>query len=127
MKKTLLAAAIIALLASPAFAIDFTVELKQIDGTPFKDEKGTEIKGNTLGKICENALLATYSDERDTTGKELITPEEKYRRWQIAGKVHGKDVNLPAEDLALLKKLVGKGYPPLVVGQAWTLLDPGVK
>jgi hypothetical protein len=126
MKRTILIGAIFALMSSSAFAIDFTAEIKQIDGSTFKDEKGADIH-TTLGKVCEQALLATYSDERDQSGKELITPEEKFKRWQLASKVHGKDVNLAAEDLAMIKKLIGKGYPPLVVGQAWTLLDPGMK
>lgn len=114
--------------AVPAWAVDFNKELTQIDGSPFKDEKGVPIT-TSLGKVVEQALLATYNDERDPqTGKELITPQDKFERWKLATKVaQGGNVALSSEELTLVKKLIGKGYPPLVVGQAWTLLDPGMK
>lgn len=123
--KKFYAAVIVALLAaSPAMAIDFTQPIKAQDGTVPKSDSGSV---PTLGKICEDALIASYKDEIDpTTGKEIITPEEKYRRWKLAQKLHGDNVKLSPEDLALIKKLVGKAYGPLIVGQAWTMLDPSL-
>lgn len=124
MNRLLLSAAIIMLL-SPAYAIDFTQTLTNLDGTPVVAQEGKPQP--TLGTICEQALLATFADERDSTGKETIEAKEKFDRWKLASKLNGTDVKLSAEELALVKKLVGKAYSPLIVGQAWSMLDPGVK
>jgi hypothetical protein len=128
MKKAILTACFIALMSTPSMAIDFTKPLTNLDGTAVKDAEGKDVN-TTLGKVAEQSLLAVYADERDPqTGKETITPEEKFNRWKLATKISGqKDVSLTAEELALIKKLIGKAFPPLVVGQAWTMLDPGVK
>ena len=112
-----------ALLAvSPALAIDFN--------QPIRDGKGDEVKAGdktaTLGSICETALTSSYRDEVDAqTGKETITGEEKYRRWKLASRLHG-NVNLSPEDLALVKKFVGKAFTPQIVGPAWDMLDPSL-
>lgn len=129
MKLTSVLVPVIAcLLMTPVFAIDFEATIKNSDGTPVTDKDGVPlIKQPTLGSLCESALFAQYADERDATGKETITPEEKFSRWKLSTKLHGNNVTLSAEELALLKKFVGKAYGPLVVGQAWTLLDPGAK
>lgn len=129
MKKFLLLSAAMLMAVSPAFAIDFTTPITNMDGSAVTGADGKALdKPPTLGSICESALLAVYADEREPqTGKDLITPQEKYDRWKLAGKVQGKDVQLSAEELSKLKMLIGKGYAPLIVGQAWTLLDPGAK
>ena len=121
MKKLYLALTTVAvLLATPALAIDFNQELKQLNGQSFTDADGKEQK-TTLGQICEQALLASYPDEKELSGAE------KFQRWQLATKVKGPDGNLSSEDLTKLKMLIGKAFPPLVVGQAWKMLDPGAK
>lgn len=40
-----------------------------------------------------------------------------------------KATNLPlsAEDVAMIKMLIGKLYGPLVISRAWPLLDPAMK
>ena len=126
MRKWLMAVAIMMMVFTPAMAIDFTQPITNLDGSEIKDADGKPVV-STLGRVAEQALLAVYADERDQSGKETITPEEKFKRWKLASKVQGKDVNLSIEELALLKKLIGKAFPPLIVGQAWKLLDPGVK
>jgi hypothetical protein len=129
MKKLLVAVASLAFMGN-AYAIDFTRPLTQLDGQPITGSDGKPLeKPPTLGSICEGALLAQYADERDAaSGKETITPEDKFARWKLANKVNGgKDVNLTAEELSLIKKLIGKGYAPLIVGQVWMMLDPAMK
>jgi len=130
MKRLVLALAMASLLSTSAFAIDFTRPLTSLDGKPIAGNDGKPLETQpTLGSICESALLAQYAEERDPqTGKELISPEDKFARWKLAVKISGgKDVNLTTEELSLVKKLIGKGYSPLIVGQVWTLLDPGMK
>ena len=123
MRRLILAAATLAALATPALAIDFTQEVKQIDGQPLTDDKGNP-KPTTLGELCRQALLAGYADEHDQSGKETITQEEKFHRWEVARLVKGKDVTLSVDDLALVKKLTGKAFGPLIMGPIWLMLDP---
>ena len=69
-----------------------------------------------LSDVCMNALLSP-DDEKE--------PEEKVRRYKLAVKCsNGKDPELSVEDIALLKKLIGRVYPPLIVGRAYEILDP---
>lgn len=129
MKKIYVAGVLAVLLtASPAMAINFSQSLKNVDGSLPKSDKGEPIP--TLGAICTTALISTYRDEQDlNTGKETITPEEKYHRGRLASKIADagdKDLVLPPEDVALLKKLVGKAYGPLIVYQALRMLDPSL-
>lgn len=93
--------------------IDFTSILLDLDSKPLKD--GETIY--TLGHVSTNALIVTHVDER-------IDGEEKVKRFMLACKTKGPAVTLTAEEIALIKKLVGKAYGPLVVGRAWALLDP---
>jgi len=65
------------------------------------------------------ALLASYEDEKSLSG------EEKASRYTLALAIHAsvEPLDLKAEDVVLIKKLVAKGYGPLIVGQAWMLLE----
>lgn len=111
------------LLAFPAHAVDFTQPLLTEDGKPMCMEqiKETETcpadKSATLGRIARFALNFTYPDEK-------IEGEEKFKRWEISQALTGAgDVKIKIEDRALLKKLIGKLYPPNVVGPTWSMLE----
>ena len=118
MKRLMLAAALIVGLAGPALAIDFTTPLLDLQGKPFVDDKGDPVKDFTLSKLCTNALLANYPDEQ-------IEGAEKYKRYELANKINNaKNPALSVEELALIKRLVAKGYSAAFVGPAWKLLDP---
>ena len=76
----------------------------------------------TLKRVAVNALQAIFEDERNLDGSE------KLKRWQLAMKIHlGGDVDLTTEEIALVKKLIGKLYGASVVGPAWTALEAGDK
>ena len=106
------------LAASPAMAIDFTQPITTLDGHPFKDPSG-QVSDITLAVIAENALLQAYSDETNLSG------EDKIKRYTLARKIEdNKKVDLSAEEIALLKKLIAKSYNPLITGQSWHMLDP---
>lgn len=96
--------------------IDFSQQMCDIDGTPISNDK--DDGAATLGLISVNALLAAFADEQALPGTD------KVRRYELARKVRkGGVVEVTAEDAALIKQLIGKAYAPLVVGQAWGMLD----
>lgn len=113
-----------ALLTTSAFAVDmdFSAVLTDQDGAPIIDCAGPDCASKpplTLGKVAMRSLTASFEDERNLSG------EEKFKRGQLAEKVYsGGSVALSAEDTALIKRLIAKGYGPLIVLKAWRLLDP---
>lgn len=93
---------------------NFDADLKMIDGTPVKEgEVALKMKTSVV-----NSLLGFFPDEQNLTG------EEKVKRYELASKIYaGGDIDLKPEEIVLIKKLVGKGAPTLVVGQVYKLLD----
>jgi hypothetical protein len=60
----------------------------------------------------------------------LLRPTEdkdgaaKYRLYTLAQKVSaGGSVELPVEDVAILKQKIGENFAPMVVGRAYDLLE----
>lgn len=104
--------------------IDFDAKFKDLDGNDVKDRqmgldgKVTESVA-TLGRVAANALLAITDADKDMTG------ETKVKRYDLAMRVVRGQVSLKAEEISDIKAAIGKHYAPLVVGQAWRLLDPG--
>lgn len=89
---------------------------------PLLDLAGNQMQGATgaltLGSVAQDALLGTYADEGALPGTE------KFARYQLAQKLHGQDaVDLSAEEIALIKKLIGKAWSALVVGRAFDALE----
>jgi len=94
---------------------------------PILDLWGKPVKTNpdkpedclTLTTVVLNALLATYEDERTLTGKV------KAERMQLALKINErpKETDITAEQMSMLKELIGKAYGPLIVGRAYELLE----
>ena len=121
------AAIVAALLAIPvpAYAgdpvrFDFAASIKMLDGTVMRIGDAEKGKALTLADVAENALLADYKDEPNLDGVE------KLRRWTLARKIEETklSVALSAEDIALIKRLVGKAYNPLVYGEMVQAIDP---
>ena len=98
--------------------IDFKRDLSDFSGNTLK-EKDTPIN---LAVVAVNALMGVYPDEQNLEGTE------KVRRYLLAQRIHGADgsLDIPVEDVALIKKLVGKGFPTLIAGQAIPMLEGGV-
>ncbi len=116
MKRTILAAAILLAGITAAAAVDFKTTIKGLDGKPIPTSE-TDKTPVTLGGIAETALIAPG-------GVEQLAPEEKSRRFFLALKIHeGKGDRLTVEDLALVKKVIGQIYGPLVYGRAVELID----
>lgn len=118
MKRTVLTAlTALAMLMTPALAIDFKAEMTDIAGKPIPADIGKP-EPLTLQRVCEDALVASYPDE------QTLSPGEKNLRFWLAVKIHNGEQNLSADEITLLKKVVGKAYGPLVVGRAYGMLDP---
>jgi hypothetical protein len=102
--------------------IDFTQVLKDLDGKPLPvNPDGKLPAAATLGYVAKEALVnALQGDPPEGAGK--------FDRWQLAAKIYPdkSDVVLTAEEVATIKDRIGKGFPALVVGPAWKLLDPAV-
>lgn len=87
--------------------------LCDLSDKPFVGPTG---KPSLLKDALTNALIGA------TEGSP--TAADKYARYRLARKVEkGGDVDLTAEDLVLLKLVVGQVYGPLVVGQVFEWAD----
>lgn len=87
------------------------------------DEKNNNIIDGdtnfTLRMVMSKALLTSYVGDKST-------PEEKYNRYTIFKKIEEAPdniVELSSDEIVVIKKLVGLSYPPLIVGQAWDMLE----
>ncbi len=98
--------------------INFTRALLTLQGDTLRDEQGKPI---SLRDVSQNALLGSYPDEENLPGTK------KAERWRLAQRLDkGTTVRLTAEEVSLLKDLIGKAYAPLVVGQAYEMLEGDV-
>lgn len=73
----------------------------------------------TLRSIAIEALLAVFQDESSLTG------DEKLKRWELAMKVKRavEPAEFTVEEVGLIKKLIGKAFAAMIVGQAWMMLE----
>ncbi len=100
--------------------IDFQRVICDLKGEPLKIKKNEGDIGESLKllQVCQESLMTTFPDEQGLGGTE------KVKRFGLALKIDSQlPVNLESEEIAEIKKLVGKAYGPLVVGRAWELLE----
>jgi len=92
--------------------INFNTEIRLING-----ESLSPIM--TLKDCTMNVLLSLFDDESKIPG------EERAKRYVLATRIYAnpEDIDLTVEEISQIKTLIGKGYSPLVVGQAWNLLE----
>jgi len=115
--------------------VDLNFKIQRLDGTDFIDlepdgvndegqPKFKEGKPLTLRKACGDALTIPTQKEQDVDSKT-----KALRGW-LAMKIYNHPdpaIDLSVEDVALCKDLIGKRYNPLIVAQAWEVLDPASK
>jgi len=97
--------------------INFNQNLLNLDGKRLKIND----RELTLLSISQNVLVNILTKEDET-----IASGEKEDRYNLALKItiHKEvETEVTAEDIVLLKKLIGKPYIPLVVGQAFLMLE----
>ena len=96
--------------------INFDTEILDLANAPIINGD----KHLDLATIATNALLTPQA-----AADQNVPTEEKVRRFRLAQKVtNGGTLDMSLEDLVLLKEIIGKAYPPLVVGRAFEILDP---
>jgi len=97
--------------------IDFSQVIMTLEGVPMKGAQGVEF---TLRSACVVALDAITEEAKQVDAKE------KYRRGALAARIYRtkEPINLSAEEIVLLKELVGKLFGPRVVHEVWNVLDP---
>jgi coproporphyrinogen III oxidase len=95
--------------------INFAQEFQTFGGEVLKDGEGNIF---TLKGVCATVLLGQAQNEK-------ATGEEKMKRYDLAKKIWASEgeCDVKAEDVATLKKLVGESYLPLIVGQAFKMLE----
>ena len=116
--------------------IDFGYQFKELDGKIIPEQPPEMVKNDkgemeekkyppfTLRKACTNVLVMR---EVDAQGRpKEMTGKQKVERYELAKKIHNSTglVDLQAEEIALLKELIGRIFPPITVGQAFEILDP---
>jgi len=99
--------------------INVATKLLDMDGKEIPASAEPDAEPVTLCKIAVEALMGIYKDEPDLSG------EEKVKRFKLAMKLRdGDEPDLEVEELALIKKLIGKAFPsPLVVARCFDILD----
>lgn len=93
---------------------NFDAHLTDLYGNVILDENKNKIP---MSAPLVNVLLAEFPEER-------IDGVEKLKRFKLAEKISkGGPIDLDIDELALLKKLVGKWLNPLLNGKIMPLLE----
>jgi hypothetical protein len=95
--------------------IDFNKKFTNFTGEVLKDsQSGREL---SLADVCVEALMAMDQ-------KEPIEGADKVKRYNLALSIHkGDKDSLSAEEIVLLKELIGKYFATMIVGQALPMLE----
>lgn len=117
--SALVACSMLAAVPARAVDINFAAKLTDQDDKPIID--GDKVL--TLGRAAMVALMTPQIDEQQQP------VEEKLRKGDLALRAYRASVleqatEISIEDVALIKKYIGKTYGPLVVVRAFPLLDP---
>ena len=94
--------------------IDFSLPINDLSGNQTRDD----VELLTLRRVAIVALTASFRDESPNG-------EESFKRYKIALLITGGDgvVDLEPEQISKIKTLIGKAWPPIVVGRAYEILN----
>lgn len=113
-----------ALSVTMALGVDFSQPVLDPNGKPMLNgdvKQGEPLPPPaTLGTVSSQALFGSYPDEQN------LAAQEKFERGELGIEIlHAKgDLPLSAEQIAELKKVIGKAYGPFIVAETWLMLDP---
>lgn len=92
--------------------VNFDKIVTNLDGSEIIDV-GVPVN---LKQVMVNLLLMSYKDE------ETLSGAEKFKRGELARKVfYGEDFTV--DELADIKKIIGKGGSSLVVWHVYSIID----
>jgi hypothetical protein len=96
--------------------IDFKKQILDLKGSSVKLPDGGDA---LLSNVCQEALMASFPDERDLSGVD------KVKRFALALKIgeSALPIEITSEDAADLKRLVAKAFGPLIVGRVWEIIN----
>ena len=95
--------------------IDLQQKILSVDG--IKALQNTETKLElTLKDVCINAILQPGKDD---TGKQKAEAYELFVKIRVCP----KEIELTSEEIVQIKKKIGLIYMPLILGQAWNMLE----
>lgn len=102
--------------------VDFNQTLKDFDGKPLRyqpAEPGKQGDPMTLKRLSVDALLARAPNA------PAISGDEHMKRFELARQIHKsrEPVELESEQAVLVKKLLAEAYGPLLVGQAFEMIE----
>ncbi len=130
------AVSFLAALGAPVGATDLTATFRDPESgklipdvlSPEKTRKCEDQDGPclTLGSAMFHALLRPFPDEQQMDPAKLT--ELKFRRGALAYRIlDKKSVGLSPADVSMAKDTIGRVYSPVIVVQAFRLLDPTLK
>lgn len=95
--------------------INFNQKFKNFTGEVLKDANSD--KELSLKDVAIEALLAV---EKDSS----LDGMEKAKRYYLSVEIYqDKKEGLSSEEVVLLKQLIGKFFTPIIVGQAFMMLE----
>ena len=101
--------------------VKLSSKIRIFGGFPMKAGEFRTVNIHDDATLCIAVVASLshgYSDEVNLSG------EDKAARFELALKVFNKvKLELTAEEVALIKKLIAKAFSPLVVGQCFRLLE----
>jgi hypothetical protein len=108
--------------------IVFTAALRNLAGTDDLFETVMDEQTNppvqkrvvlTVKEVCTRALIAQSPNE-ETEAKEKLARYNLAKAIQDSGE---EGLELKSDDIVLLKNLVGRMWPTIVVGQVFNIID----
>jgi hypothetical protein len=95
--------------------IYLNTKLFDVDGKEIIPSGG---KPMTLRDVIFNSILVPLSDKEEEKKKF-----EKYEIYKKIKDAKGGEVDLESQEIATIKTCIGQLQPPLVMGQAWEMLE----
>lgn len=95
--------------------VQLNEKILSVDGTsPLNNPETGRIL--TLRDVCVNSLLSPIQEDNEV---------KKYEKYELFKKIRdaSSEVELKAEEIVIIKKCIGHFQPPLILGQAYDLLD----
>ena len=102
--------------------INVTQKIKDFDDEVITLGTEKDERPLTLRLVCTQALTMLRQQDQGLSG------EERFKRGLLAEQIYTNDeIELKAEDISLLKKLIGEMFNSIIVLRTWRMLDPATK